>query len=273
MKKKLLWLSIILVIAALSSKVYLDTNDFKVKTVEFKSTKLPKNAEITVLQISDLHNKVFDADNETLLDTVKRLNADIIVLTGDLIDRDTESFQHVFEFVEKLTVINDKVFFVSGNHEWGNTGTEEFIKGLQERNITLLNNKNTEVSVGKVTLNLAGVDDVSTSHENIEEAFKNINKERYTILLSHSPGVVDKYENVPADLTLSGHTHGGQVRLPFIGALVAPDQGLFPKLDQGTFEMEQNQYLYIDSGLGTSVAPVRFLNKSQMSMIKIVNSN
>lgn len=81
--------------------------------------------------------------------------------------------------------------------------------------------------------------------------------------------MLDKHNDIPADLILSGHTHGGQVRIPFIGALVAPDQGFFPKLEKGIYEFGTNQFLYIDSGLGTSVAPIRFLNQSQLSVIKI----
>ncbi len=100
---------------------------------------------------------------------------------------------------------------------------EKFLSGLKERNVTILNNKNTQVTKKGVTLNFLGVDDVSTGQEDLEKAFNNIDQELYTILLSHSPGIIEKYNNIPADLILSGHTHGGQVRFPFIGALVAPD--------------------------------------------------
>lgn len=103
----------------------------------------------------------------------------------------------------------------------------------------------------------------------MEEAFAGIDGEHYTILLSHSPGITEKYDTLPADLLLSGHTHGGQLRIPIIGALVAPGQGLFPSLEKGTYELKENQHLYIDSGLGTSVAPMRFLNQSQLSLITV----
>src|SRR5690606_36275120 len=114
-----------------------------------------------------------------------------------------------------------------------------------------------------------------THHEDVQAAFRGVDQEQYTILLSHAPNIVIRYSSndILADLILSGHTHGGQVRLPFIGALAAPGQGLFPKLDKGTFTIAQDQYLYIDSGLGTSMVPIRFLNQSQMSFIRVVGAS
>ncbi len=156
---------------------------------------------------------------------------------------------------------------MSGNHEWGNPYMEKFLSGLKERNVTILNNKNTQLTKKGVSLILLGVDDVSSSHEDLKKSLNNINQDLYTILLSHSPGIIEEYDKkVPTDLILSGHTHGGQVRFPFIGALVAPDQGLFPEYDKGIFKTGPEQYLYIDSGLGTSVVPIRFLNQSQISL-------
>jgi len=271
MKIWLVFLSFIVIILGLSTKIYLDTNVFKVNEVQFYSNKLPEGSEITVLQISDLHNKVFGDNNGKLVNSVEKLNADIIVITGDLVDRGTDNFNNVFSLIERIMAINNNVFFVSGNHEWGNAYTVEFLNGLRERKVTILNNKNIQIMENNMTLNLVGVDDVSTNLENSPKAFNNVYQEQYTILLSHSPGIMEKYNDIRADLILSGHTHGGQVRIPYIGALVAPNQGFFPQLDKGTYQVGPNQYLYIDSGLGTSIAPIRFLNQSQLSLIKIKN--
>lgn len=99
-----------------------------------------------------------------------------------------------------------------------------------------------------------------------------MNTDHYTVLLSHTPSITEIYEQIPADLILSGHTHGGQVRFPLIGALVSPDRGLFPKLDKGTYQLGAGLYLYIDSGLGTTRLPIRFLNQSQLSLITITGT-
>ncbi|WP_255259574.1 metallophosphoesterase [Lentibacillus sp. CBA3610] len=135
-------------------KLYQDTHYFKLENVTFRSSKLPANAKFTILQISDLHNHVFGADNDRLISTVKMARPDLIVITGDLIDRRTKTFDHVFSLVERLTAINPHVLFVSGNHEWGNGRSAEFLNGLEERNITILNNRNTQFTKGTVTLNI-----------------------------------------------------------------------------------------------------------------------
>ncbi|WP_026907307.1 metallophosphoesterase [Paucisalibacillus globulus] len=268
-KKRIVFALGILFILSTAGKVIYDTNVFKVNRVEFQTNKIPTGSEISILQISDVHNKVFGGNNEKLIETVKKIDTDLIVLTGDLVDRKTTDFSNVFSLVEELKVINPNTFFVTGNHEWENIYMEELLVGLEERGVTMLNNENTQVTLGEATINLVGIDNESTNHENMSLAFDNVNRDFYTVLLSHSPGVIEKYQDIPADLILSGHTHGGQVRIPLIGAVVAPDQGFFPELDKGIFKIGGEQYLYIDSGLGTSVAPLRFWNQSQMSLVQI----
>lgn len=207
-------------------------------------------------------------DYVNLLENIRLQEPDIIVITGDLIDRNTNNFSGAYNFVEELIRINPSIYFVSGNHEWENDNTKEFLQGLLKRNVVTLNNKNIPFDFMGTTINLCGVDDFHTNHANLEAATKYINRDFYTILLSHSPGIVtEKY--LTADLVLSGHTHGGQVRLPLIGGIVAPGQGFFPKLQRGTYNLGNGKYLYIDSGLGTSTMPIRFLNRGQVSLITI----
>lgn len=261
---------IILTLAVIAN-IYIDTNSFKINRVEFHSQKIPKGSTVTILQISDVHNKVFHNNNEDLIRTIKKLKANIIVITGDLIDRRTKELNHVYQLIENLTSICSNVFFVTGNHEWQNPLKQELLAGLEKRNVTILDNKNNKITIGDVSLNIVGVADYSTKHGDIKLALYSIDKDQYTLLLSHSPGVVDALNGNQVDLILSGHTHGGQVRLPLFGAIVVPDQGFFPKFDKGAYQLENNGYLYIDSGLGTSRLPIRFLNQSQVSLITIVN--
>ncbi|MEW9677182.1 metallophosphoesterase [Lentibacillus sp. L22] len=259
-------------VIACCAKIYRETHYFKLKRVTFNSSKLPAGSSFTILQMTDLHNHNFGSNNETLIHTIKSSNADIIVLTGDVIDRTTKNLKYVFSLIDELTAINQNVFFVSGNHEWANALSEEFFNGLHERGVIILDNQNTQITKDMMTLHIAGVGDASTEHEDLHQAFHQIGDDYYTILLSHSPDITETYYAIPADLILSGHTHGGQVRFPFIGALVAPGQGFFPKRTKGTYTIEPNRYLYIDSGLGTTRLPVRFLNQSQLSLITIVGS-
>lgn len=250
-------------------KAYNDTNIFKVNKVQFRSKRMKSGSKFTILQVSDLHNKVFGARNEKLIAVVKESNADIIVLTGDLISRGTANFANVFALVEEIVKVNQNVFFVLGNHELENANLDVFLIGLSKRGVTILRNQSTQIRLGERAINLVGIDNASTNHEDLEGAFANENSNLYSILLSHSPSVVEKYDDIPTDLILSGHTHGGQIRLPFVGAVVGPDRGFFPVLDKGVFEIGKDKYLYIDSGLGTSGYPIRFMNQSQVSLIEV----
>ncbi|CQR47942.1 putative metallophosphoesterase [Paraliobacillus sp. PM-2] len=259
----------LIVAVAGSFKVFYDTNIFKVNHIKIKSEKITNRSSFTILQLTDVHNKTFGKDNKPLIDKIKRLNPDIIVITGDLIDRKTTDFTAMFDLVEQLQSMNEQIFFVSGNHEWGNEKTLEFFTGLAERNIHILDNTNRTINFNENRIQLVGVADYATEHDDLTSAMLDIHDETYTILLSHVPDITNDLVNESIDLILSGHTHGGQIRAPFIGALVAPEQGYFPQLDKGMYQWKDEQYLYIDSGLGTTWMPIRFLNQSQMTMITI----
>lgn len=268
----MIYLSLMFLIAfAIAAKIYFDTNFFKINRLVYHTIKLPIGSEVTILQISDLHNKVFGNDNQQLIRTIKGLRADTIVITGDLIDRRTTNLNNVFHFVENLTSFHEQVLFVTGNHEWANPLLEELLIGLRARNVKILDNQSTQIIAGDSSIQIAGVDDYSIKSGCLNKIAPITNKEQFTILLSHSPGVIQTKLVEAVDLILSGHTHGGQVRLPLIGALVVPDQGFFPKYDKGTYKLSSNKHLYIDSGLGTSRLPIRFLNQSQISFITLTN--
>ncbi|GAB4073090.1 metallophosphoesterase [Barrientosiimonas marina] len=269
MKKLLAILGFILVMITCSARIYRDTYHFKLKEVFLSSGKLPKGEMLSVLQISDLHDHVFGPDNKQLIRTVKQADPDLIVLTGDLIDRKTTSFSNVLSLIDQLIAINKHIYFVPGNHEWGNNRTNAFLSSLYARGITILANRNVQLTKRGLTVNLAGTDDPATERDNLDDAFCGLTSSHYTILLAHAPEIVTIADSIPADLILSGHTHGGQVRFPFIGALVAPGQGVYPKLDKGTYQLGPEQYVYIDSGLGTTRLPIRFLNQSQLSLVTI----
>ncbi|MCF3943406.1 metallophosphoesterase [Oceanobacillus alkalisoli] len=257
----------------LTLKTWKDTNHVKINRIEFKTNKLRPSQSLRIIQLSDMHNKRAWNIHQRLLHKINRSSPDIIVITGDLIDRRTRNFKQIFNFLDQLINMHIPIYFVTGNHEWGNRKRKKFMKQLRKRNITILGNESTRIQVAGIPLTLVGVHDSSTHHENVEEAFQQISETGYTILLSHSPYVIKTYPNLPADLVLSGHTHGGQVRLPFIGAVISPGGGVFPELDKGTCEWKRNRYIYVDSGLGTSMIPVRFLNQSQISLIEINGDN
>ncbi|WP_339285820.1 metallophosphoesterase [Oceanobacillus sp. FSL K6-3682] len=269
LRKWIIFIVLLLAMLLVTIKIYFDTATFKINKEQFQSDKLEEGTELKILQITDVHSHVFGAENSAVLEKVKELDADIIVLTGDLIDRKTENLEIAYQLAEELVRINPDTYFVTGNHEHENLEKEAFLAGLKDRGIITLSNENTQFEKNGQLFNIVGVSDVSTEHEDMTLAFADLDTDKYTILLSHAPIVVQKYPDVDADIVLSGHTHGGQVRLPFIGALVAPDEGLLPELQKGIYPLGDERYLYIDSGLGTSALPIRFLNQSQISLITI----
>jgi len=246
---------------------YVNTNFFVINRVRFFSDKIPKRNRIKILQITDLHNMLFDEGNKKLLSKIHRLRPDIVAITGDFVDARTRDFSHVLQFAERLTH-EAKVYFVSGNHEWRNKNREKLMQGLKQRNIRILNNENKLVNLGEVKLNIAGVDDFNSGQEDVEKALRGMDQGYYTVLLSHDPMIVNK-ELTNVDLVLSGHTHGGQIRIPFLGALILPRQGALTKYDKGVFRLPEGPILYIDSGLGTSAFPVRFWCQAQVSLITL----
>jgi predicted MPP superfamily phosphohydrolase len=259
---------LILFIIGISNAV-VDVCFTKLEKVTIFSNKIAAGKSVKLLQISDVHNKRSVNSNKQLQQLVKRAQPDIVLITGDLIDDNTKSLQNVYELVEAIAAINPRIYFVTGNHEWRGGLAGELKKGLAARGVVVMDNQNAIVNTTNSSINLCGVADWTSGEMDLNSALQGVDDKIYTVMLAHDPWIIYDYEDFVPDLTLSGHTHGGQVRLPFVGAVVAPGQKLFPDLDKGLYNMKQNKLLYIDSGVGTSVFPIRFLNRSQVTLITI----
>lgn len=228
-----------------------------------------KKRAVKVLQISDLHDRVFYKENAPLLKRVDKEDPDIIVLTGDMIDRKTQDFTPMFHLARSLADRAD-TYFVSGNHEWENPRGPAFMAGLADCGVIPLANEAVCLPFSKKTLRLVGLDDPSTGRDDLARALGQDKAEHdFLLLAAHAPDLGLLAASPEADLIICGHTHGGQVRLPGLGALVAPGQGFFPSYDKGPFKLEEGALVYVDSGLGTSLFPLRFLNRAQMTLIHL----
>ena len=126
-------------------------------------------------------------------------------------------------------------------------------------------------------VSLIGIDDPNFSNDNgssvgismLPEDIRNlVSTDSFTILLSHRPEYFSQYVSADFDLVFSGHAHGGQFRLPFIGGLVAPNQGLFPKYDAGLFK-ESNTNMIVSRGIGNSIIPLRFNNRPEIVLVEL----
>jgi len=274
-KKKMIVL--IIVLAAIVFVIW-QNNCITVTRSEFKNLRIPAEFDgLTIAHISDLHNKSFGRNQSRLLERLADISPDIIVVTGDLIDRRKYNLDIAMDFIEGALNIAP-VFYVSGNHEaW--SGEFSLIKErLEQAGVTVLDDAGYELFRQNSSILLLGLSDpdfLTNSYlqgtdtsvmENQLSKWDQYNK--FKILLSHRPELFDLYAVHNMDLIFAGHAHGGQFRLPFIGGLVAPDQGLFPKYTSG-FHVKDNSAMYVSRGLGNSIIPVRVFNRPEIIVVTL----
>ena len=250
----------------------------EVTEYEITSRRLPRSfAGFRIAQISDLHNEKFGAGNAKLIELLTLAQPDIIVLTGDLIDSRHTDVETALEFARDAVQIAP-VYYVTGNHEARLREYGDLKTGLAEAGVTLLENEKIRITREGAYITLVGIDDPSFREDYLfgdaaavtGEAIAGLREESdgYTVLLSHRPELFDLYAENGVDLVFSGHAHGGQFRLPIVGGLVAPNQGLFPAYDAGRFDGE-NTVLLVSRGLGNSIIPVRFNNRPEVVVAEL----
>lgn len=267
------------IVSALLFSIW-QNNSIVVTQSDFVSDTIPKAFDqFIIVQISDLHNKSFGADQEKLLVKVHNELPDIIVITGDLIDQRKYNLETAMIFIRGAVKIAP-VYYVSGNHEaW--SGHYEIIKqSLIEAGVTVLDNDRSDIKRGENTIKLLGVSDPDfltssyleeTNASLLEETLKGWateENESFNVLLSHRPELFDVYQAANLDLVFSGHAHGGQIRLPFVGGFVAPDQGLFPKYTSGSYT-EGATTMFVSRGLGNSIVPQRLFNRPEIVVVTL----
>lgn len=239
-----------------------------------QSENLPKSADgFRIAQVSDLHNTSFGKNNKNLLSMLKEAEPDIIVITGDMID--TGRIGTALDFAEEAVKIAP-CYYVAGNHEARIEKYGEFKGALKELGVTVLENERTVLTFGDESITLIGIDDPSFQSEDAKEVtekkLSELKRENdgYTILLSHRPDLFDVYAASGVDLVFTGHVHGGQFRLPFVGGLYGPNQGLFPTYDSGLYTKE-NTNMLVSRGLGNSSFPIRFNNRPEVVVVELTS--
>lgn len=256
-----------------------ESSTLEVTDITVANNKIPNSfCGFKIVQISDLHNKEFGKDSETLLQKVEVQTPDIIVITGDLVDSRRTNFEKAVTFVERAVKIAP-VYYVNGNHESRLDNYWYLKQQLQKAGATVLENEIITLKKEGSEVVLLGLTDpdfynLENSEAQFEQNLRRLKEEsggKFTILLSHRPEKMDSYKNTDIDLVFSGHAHGGQVRLPFIGAVAAPEQGFFPKYAAGSYK-EENTTLVVSRGLANSVLfPIRTLNKPEVVVVTLQN--
>lgn len=268
----------ILVIETVISYRWIKVNEYRVSAKEIQTP-------VRMAVISDLHAHKFGKENGTLVEKVEEQAPDIILMVGDFLNEDSEDHMEVVKLIKKLKPIAP-VFFALGNHElaYMENGHEDLTTDLEEAGAVVLDREYEEIVVGKTHLRLGGLYDYAfamdgnDSAENTPEPVKSFleefqETEDYKIMMSHRPdsfifGDASEYWDV--DLVISGHNHGGQVVIPFLGGLFGGDQGWFPRYIHGMYEVG-NMKLFATSGLGSErQALPRWNNRPEVAMIELL---
>ena len=230
-----------------------------------------------IAHVSDLHNAEMGEDNEKLLSMLRKADPDMIAITGDLIDSRNTDIEVALHFVREAVKIAP-CYYVTGNHEARVNEYGELKSGMEAAGVTVLEDARAEISLESEAIMLIGVNDPSYQTDYLfgdSETVMNTKleglhseKDGFTVLLSHRPELFDTYADHGMDLVLSGHAHGGQFRLPFIGGLVAPNQGFFPEYDAVIYT-EGNTNMLVSRGVGNSILPFRINNRPEVILIEL----
>ena len=307
MHKKVLQILKLIIIVLLILTIFniiLNKNIFITK-YEIKSSKLPDSFDsYKIVQITDIHSIRNEIQLEKIINNVKKQNPNLICVTGDLIDSDYYSLQNnlyknneinqieelTVKFMKELVKLSE-TYYVYGNHEMMLLDDPEnnvLKNDLEEIGVKILNNKTQVIEKDDYTINLIGVQDPATLYKDekyayidgsnkdkveiiLEDLFLEIpekNQNDFTILLSHRPEYFEIYNKYNIDLALTGHTHGGIVRLPIINGIYAHPQGWLPKYSYGIYQTEDFSMI-INGGIGYSKLPIRIFNPPEITAITL----
>ena len=240
-----------------------------ITTYTYESEKLGADLDgYRIVQISDLHNAEFGKENKKLLETIRSCSPDIIVITGDLVDSNHTNVERAVAFVKEAVKIAP-VYYVTGNHEYwlDPSENEQMMQGILAAGAYDLDDEAVCIEKGDSSFMLIGLDDQHLS----DETLKNLRQEQkneLSIVLAHEPQYLQNYANAGADLVLTGHAHGGQIRLPFVGGIVAPDQGFLPEYTSGKYNRADTEMI-VSRGLGNSIIPVRLFNYPEVVCVEL----
>jgi uncharacterized protein len=256
--------------------LYFQNNAITITEYEEISSNLPEEFDgFKIIQLSDLHSKEF---GKSLPNKVREANPNIIVFTGDLVDRKNYDEDVSLKLMEELMKIAP-VYFVTGNHEAWSGKFNSLEEKLVASGVHVLRDSHEIIRVKEDEIILIGIDDPAMTSgaysefaavkSSLEDALHGV-ADQYKILLSHRPEMFSLYTSFNIDLIFSGHAHGGQIRLPFIDGLVAPNQGFFPKYTAGKHQ-EAKSTMVINRGLGNSIIPQRLFNRPEIVIVTLRN--
>jgi len=277
-KKHIVILAIVAVLILIIIWFAYDNTDLETYKFNIKSEKIPAEFDnFRIVQVSDFHNSEFGENNEKLIAMLKQADADIFAITGDIIDSRKTNVDVAVSFANEVVKIAP-TYYVNGNHE--SRVPEEYEKlkqGLTDADVTILENSSVDITIGDEKITLIGINDPTfrmelvddTMEQNIAHQLVRVipDNDNYKVLLAHRPEYFDVYAG-NVDLVFSGHAHGGQFIIPFVGGFVAPGQGFFPEYYTGSY-IKENTEMIVSRGVGNSIIPFRINNKPEIIVAEL----
>lgn len=252
---------------------------------EVQTDKITFGSGVRIAVITDLHSHIFGENQQPLVSLIRKQQPDIIALVGDIVD-DHAPDTGARLFLDGIRDIAP-VYYVSGNHEYWSEEYDDIKDMIEGYGVTVLDNEWEEIIVNGVRLRICGVDDpvmfeytddpewMSSGSEEADmkrlfrESFSDLDDSVFNVLLAHRPEMIDIYLQYDFDLILSGHTHGGQIRIPpLINGLFAPGQGAFPKYAGGSFNFE-GKTLVVGRGLSFHRFIPRVFNPPEVVVVDV----
>lgn len=273
---------ILILLISLLLFLYYQNNHIDITKYSLRSKEI--NNKLIIAHLSDLHSKPFIK----VLNKLNEEKPDIICITGDYVNDRNKNKDKMLSFGKELVKIAP-VFYITGNHERRLDSFNELMNELKEIGFTILLDDIKSICINENNVNILGLDENQANFEdykarkkgtfvykNSSEFFQRLSSlEGYKIVLSHFPEnfikvIENNYSQYDFDLQLSGHAHGGQFILPFIGPVFSPGQGLFPKYARGSFG--ERPKLIISRGLGNAEFPFRLFNHPEINIISVTKS-
>lgn len=265
-------------LTAAGAGCYLENNRLVTTQLTYRSSSVPAAFDgFRVAQVSDLHDKRFGAGQTRLLAALREIQPDCIVTTGDLIDRRRRESGAAWEFVRGAVQIAP-LYFVTGNHENWSGKAPAVLRALTQAGVHVLDDRCETIARGGDSIRIAGVsDETCQTAENRRDGQDRLppvldelmrGDPRFTILLAHHPERLATYAQAGVPLVFCGHAHGGQFRLPGIGGLYAPGQGVLPKYTSG-MHMARQTAMTVSRGLGNSLFPLRLHNPPELVAVTL----
>lgn len=280
------WYMVVLIIIVILAVFFLtvmiiDGNRFHVVEYQLYSNKVKKEHRYVVL--SDLHNKLYGEKNSKLIKKITKLAPEGILIAGDILTAKPEkSYEVALDLIRNLAE-KYPIYYGMGNHEtrlflypetYGDMG-ERYLADLNKVSVDFLKNESRQC---EDNIRITGLDMNKAYYKRfkkepmdsgyLQETLGEANEGKYEILLAHNPDYFEEYAAWGADLVLSGHVHGGMMRLPVLGGVVSPTFKLFPKYDGGIFKLGKSTMI-LSRGLGMHTIPIRIFNPGELVLVKI----